>query len=539
MEYVRIVRRRIIFVLVVITIAPVTSIIIAKQQPNAYEATASTLLNHINLGASLSGVPQDSSAVVSPDRALATEAALARTSTVATAVIKATGARLTPSQFLSSSSAVPSSTADLIDLSVTSGSPATAIRLTIEYANQFAAYSNKVEGTAANQAYADVTRHLNQLRAKHLTTSPLYATLRARQQQIVTLQALQTPTIQVVKVPESAPQVAPRPKRALLIGLLGGIVLAIALVLLVEAIDTRIHDVDELETALDIPLLGRIPPAWGAKGARSGEAISFEEDDSQSEGYRILRTNLMFRRLSDQFNTLLVTSPESGDGKTSVVASLGVAFARSGLDVIVVDLDARKPELAARLGRNPRYGVTEVALGRAAPLDALEAIPLGAPPLAHQLSAARNSTFADRAELDQTGRLRLLAFGRLHPPAPHEFVSSEAIRNILSALQKDSDLVIIDSAPILRVGDSLSLSGLIDATLFTVKLTTATRTDLKELRRVIAASPARSIGVVATNANFDRPYGYGYGYGNAKPPTPPTPRSRRTGRDQRRTQSTV
>jgi Mrp family chromosome partitioning ATPase/capsular polysaccharide biosynthesis protein len=536
MEYARIVRRRAIFVLMAVTIAPVTSVLIAKQQANAYQATASTLLNHINLGASLSGVPQDSSAVVSPDRALATEAALARTSTVAAAVIKATGVRLTPSQFLSSSSALPSGTADLIDLSVTSGTPDLAIRLTNEYAKQFAAYSNKVEGTAADQAYADVTRHLNQLRAQHQTTSPLYATLRARQQQIVTLQALQTPTIQVVKVPEGAPQVAPRPKRALLIGLLGGIVLATALVLLVEAIDTRIHDVDELEAALGIPLLGRIPPGSNTKGARSRDPVTLENDDAQAEGYRILRTNLMFRRLSDQFNTLLVTSPESGDGKTSVVASLGVAFARSGLDVIVADLDARKPELAARLGRNPRYGMTEVALGRSSPLDALESVELGAAPLAHQLSTARESAYADRPDFDQTGRLRLLGFGRLHPPAPHEFVSSEAVREILAALQKDSDLVIIDSAPILRVGDSLSLTGVVDATLFAVKLTTTTRTDLKELRRVITASPARSIGVVATNASFDRNYGYGYGYGYTKPPPPPTP-PKRTGRNQRRSQS--
>ena len=83
MEYARIVRRRLIVVLMAVTLAPVTSVVIAKQQAAEYQATASTLLNHINLGASLSGVPQDSSAVVSPDRALATEAALARTPTVA------------------------------------------------------------------------------------------------------------------------------------------------------------------------------------------------------------------------------------------------------------------------------------------------------------------------------------------------------------------------------------------------------------------------------------------------------------------------
>ena len=69
-----------------------------------------------------------------------------------------------------------------------------------------------------------------------------------------------------------------------------------------------------------------------------------------------MRTNLSFLQLGAGFKTLLVTSPESGDGKTTTVASLGAAFARSGTDVIVCDLDARKPDLAGAVGKADAVG---------------------------------------------------------------------------------------------------------------------------------------------------------------------------------------
>jgi Mrp family chromosome partitioning ATPase/capsular polysaccharide biosynthesis protein len=520
----RVARRRLWIVLPAVLLVPIVAYAFASQQPAAYKATSSALLNHLNLAASLTGLPQDPTASTAPDRALDTQSALARTPTVVDSVIKATKSRLTTDEFLSISSVTPRPSTDIIDVSVVAHDPQVARTLSTAYIRAFVEYSNGLERATLDQGYTDVTTRLASLRAKHLTNTTLYNTLQDRQQQIVALQTLQTPTLQVVKVPTGTTQVAPRAKRAAAVGLLGGILLAIALSLIIEAIDTRIREVDEIETLLGLPLLARVPPAVrDEKGA--GGTLLGTPDGPQAEAFRLLRTNLSFLQLGTGFKTLLVTSPDSGDGKTTTVASLGAAFARSGANVIVCDLDARKPDLAGALGKADAIGLTEVALGRATLQEALQPISLGPLPLALQLEEARSRPRArvvDGASSTSSGqtpgRLLLLGFGKLRPPLPGEFVGSEVVRQIVARLRQDADLVIIDSAPMLRVGDSLSVSGNVDAALIVVRSTTAGRDELTELRRLLAASPVNALGAVATDARLRQSdYGY-YGYGHAHAP---------------------
>ena len=518
----RVVRRRLWIVLVAVLLVPIVSYALASQQPAAYKATASVLLNHLNLAASLTGLPQDPTASTAPDRALDTQSALARTPTVVQKVLRATRSGLTTDEFLGISSVSPRPSTDIIDVSVVAHRPVVAERFATAYIRAFAEYSNGLERATLDQSYSDVTARLASLRDKHLTNTSLYTNLQDRQQQIVALQTLQTPTLQVVKLPDGTTQVAPRAKRAAAIGLLGGLLLAIALSLVIEAIDTRIRDVDEIETLLGLPLLARIPPAF--RSGKGGGGPLNTPDGAQAEAFRLLRTNLSFLQLGSGFKTLLVTSPESGDGKTTTVASLGAAFARSGTNVIVCDLDARKPDLAAAMGMEGAVGLTEVALGRATLPEALLPIPLGPLPLALQLEEARSRPrprSADGASspvsAQPAGRLRLLSFGKLRPPLPGEFVGSEVVRQILAELRNSADLVLIDSAPMLRVGDSLSVSGNVDAALIVVRSTTAGRDDLTELRRLLAASPVVALGAVATDARLRQSdYGY-YGYTHTRP----------------------
>src|SRR5438876_4286878 len=117
-RYARVIRRRFWIVAVAVVLVPAVSYIFSRQQPAAYKATASALLNHLNLAASLTGLPQDPTASTAPDRALDTQSALARTPTVVDRVIKATNSRLTTDQFLGTSSVTPRTSTDIIDVSV-------------------------------------------------------------------------------------------------------------------------------------------------------------------------------------------------------------------------------------------------------------------------------------------------------------------------------------------------------------------------------------------------------------------------------------
>jgi non-specific protein-tyrosine kinase len=236
-------------------------------------------------------------------------------------------------------------------------------------------------------------------------------------------------------------------------------------------------------------------------------------DAAQMEAFRMLRTNLAFVALTRELRVLLVTSPRPGDGKTTTSASLALAAARGGQNVILCDLDARNPALTEALAVSRRsVGVTDVVLGRASIDDALTAVDFHADGAAATLAAYTVSS----EPATSPGSLQVLPFGTLQPPDPGEFVSAEVVGNLLTGLRTRADLVVVDSAPVLSVGDALTLGQNADATLLVIRATAANRGDLAELARVLAPAQMPCIGFVLTDARArTAAYGYGYGYGGA------------------------
>ena len=239
---------------------------------------------------------------------------------------------------------------------------------------------------------------------------------------------------------------------------------------------------------------------------------------AQAEAFRTLRTSIAFVALKQELRMLLVTSARSGDGKTETVANLGVAFARSGRDVIICDLDARRPSLGTLFGPRSSQGVTDVVLGQASLDRALTTIEVGSSTLDVR---ARLSAYKSREQREPRepapgtdGKLQILPFGTFRPPDPGALVSSDALQEVLAELRERADLVIIDTAPLLVVGDALELSAEADGILAVVRATRASRGDLAETRRLLATSPAPTIGFVLTdtNATIGEDYGYGYGF---------------------------
>jgi Mrp family chromosome partitioning ATPase len=108
-----------------------------------------------------------------------------------------------------------------------------------------------------------------------------------------------------------------------------------------------------------------------------------------------------------------------------------------------------------------------------------------------------------------TGTLRVLPSG-VKPPDPGEFIGTNALSEVLVALQNGTDLVLIDAPPLLHVGDAMTLSGKIDAMIVVTRLNVVRRPMLRELRRLLAASPATKLGFVLTGAEREEG-GYGYG----------------------------
>jgi Mrp family chromosome partitioning ATPase/capsular polysaccharide biosynthesis protein len=517
-HYLRILQRRFWIVIVPVLLAPVMAYLISDQQSARYEAGAAVLLRDLNLAESLNGLPTDQSLATQPERIATTEAKIARASEVARLAIRSSGVDMTPAQFLANSGVSPDSNSNLLNFSFTSGNPGLSVRLANAYAQAYTRYSSDLRTGPLQQALNEVSSRLKTLREKGQAGAPLYADLLAKRRQILAAQALQTSNTVVVRSADGAAQVAPRPATAALLGFGIGLILALGLAFAAEALDTRIRSEEAIQAALTLPLLARIPGA-GGRGRREAQLAMLDESGSpQSEAIRMLRTALQFVALKRDFHLLLVTSPQTGDGKTTTVANLGVALARGGRDVILCDLDARKPSLSGAFGRAERRpGFTDIVLGQTGLEDALIPIDVsGTPepttyPIGDYAGTGQDST---QESGSSAGRLRLLPFGTFSPPDPGEFVSTEAVQLVLKDLRTAGDIVLIDSAPVLTVGDTLELTRNVDAILLVVRASAVTRKDLVETRRLIEISQSPTIGFILTDT---KPSGAMYGYVYSRP----------------------
>jgi succinoglycan biosynthesis transport protein ExoP len=189
---------------------------------------------------------------------------------------------------------------------------------------------------------------------------------------------------------------------------------------------------------------------------------------------------------------VMVTSAAQGEGKSTTVANLAVALYRAGRNVVLVDLDLRRPTLDSFFGLEGRsVGLTDLARGEAK-LTPIKPPDLDGPP-------------------ELVGRLEVLTTGPL-PKDTGEFVGSPALNRVLDELRERADIVLIDSPPLLAVGDAIALSAKVDGVIILARLNLVRRGMLDELRRILGNIPAAKLGFVVTGAEAEQEnYGYRYG----------------------------
>jgi capsular exopolysaccharide synthesis family protein len=377
---------------------------------------------------------------------------------------------------------------NILDFSCTDGRPSRAERLATAYGRAFTIYRRELDTAALQKARRNYGRRIEQLERAGGTGTALYANLVDREQQLATQEALQTSNASLTRAAIDAVRIRPRPVRNGILGLVLGAALGIALAFLLEALDTRVRTTREVERRLGLPLLARIgsPPRWAQRTRRL--VMLAEPNGFEAETFRVLRTNLDFFNLEHGARTIMLTSALEQEGKSTTVANLAVALSRAGHRVVLVDLDLRRPTLDRFFQFEGRPGLTDIALGHA------------------RLAAAA----APAGE----GSLEVLTSGPL-PRDTGEFVGSKALSDILDELRERADIVLIDSPPLLAVGDAMTLSAKVDAVIVLTRLGVLRRKTLDELRRVLGNCRAAKLGFIVTGAELepDRKYGYGYGYG--------------------------
>jgi capsular exopolysaccharide synthesis family protein len=225
-----------------------------------------------------------------------------------------------------------------------------------------------------------------------------------------------------------------------------------------------------------------------------------DNDQHYSEAYRKLRVNLDFANIRTAARTVMVTSALEQEGKSTTAANLAVAMARAGRHVILVDLDLRQPSLHKFFGLEGAAGLTEMALDHVHLEDALYHVPI----------------------IGASGRLDVVPVGAV-PPSPADFIESPAVDAVLSGLAERADVVLIDTAPLLPVSDSIALSSKVEGLLLVVT-SGVKRNVVVELQRALAACQAPCLGFVLTGAERETEgyYGAGYGYGAGGSQAPPS-----------------
>jgi Mrp family chromosome partitioning ATPase/capsular polysaccharide biosynthesis protein len=528
LDFLAVLRRRKSIVVLALILVPLAAAGVSATQRPLYQATAKVLVNRANIVSAITNVTDPSTIGNDPTRFLTTQSDIARSPTLARRVVDAAGVPgITVDRLLADSSVSAATNADLLNISVSNTNRRDAIRLADAYAHEFTTFKTDLDTARINDALNTLNLRIKALAAGGVSpASPSYATLLQYQSQLETVGKLLANNTQVLNQ-AIAKKIRPRTKRDVLLAGFLGVVLAVGLAFLAEAIDRRVGVEKEIEESLNLPLLARIPrPPRRLRDAN--ELVMLVEPTSvESEAFRKLRTHIEFVNLENDVRTIMVTSAVGREGKSTTVANLGVALARAGRRVALVDLDLRRPFLDKFFRLESVPGVTDVVLKHANLLEAVRPIALTRtlqdldPSLKRasrwRLRSLSNSrpTPIVAASQSSNGRsnikgvLSLLPAGTM-PSDAGEFVGNEGVAAIIEELRQQFDYVLVDAPPLLAVGDAMTLSTEVDGIIAVSRLRFVQRPLLHELARHLEMCRAEKLGFVLTGAELEEGYGYGY-----------------------------
>jgi capsular exopolysaccharide synthesis family protein len=418
----QIIRRRKLVFLVALIIVPLAALLVSLAHKNQYKATATLLFQDTN-------VPADAAA-----RQAATNSVLIKLPMLAEQTARELGGSVTGHEVGASISVdVGSSIANIGKISATTNSPELSAQMANDYSQAFI--------------------NLNGLDLR---------------------QGLQIGKARLVQpaTPPSAPS-PPKTLRNVVLGIILGVVLGFGLAALLERIDRRVRTVEELEELFGAPILARIPRSRKIRRAELGDVLQAPEADV----FRTLRTNLRYFIVDRQLRSILVASPEVGDGRSTVARCLAAAMAEMGDNVVLVEADLRMGGDFRDANGQPAAGLSNALVS---PLD-LERL--------------------TRVEVQAEGSgpprmLSILPSGPV-PPNPGELLESERMRTLIAELQQRFEIVVIDSPPLGIVSDALALVPKVSGVLVAGGVGKTTRDGARNFTKQLSLLGTQPLGVAA------------------------------------------
>lgn len=352
---------------------------------------------------------------------------------------------------------------------------------------QYGKYQGEVGQTPEQE------RVLTQIGRQQEVKSGLYLLLLQKREENSISLAATADKGRIIDGPTTSGIVSTKNRTVMGIAILVGLFLPIAILYLMNLLRYKIGGRDDVEKLTELPILSDV--AIASKQAKEDGEIVVKENrnNAMEEVFRGLRSNLLFT-LKEGEKVIVCTSSISGEGKTFISSNLAMSFAILGKKTIMIGLDIRKPRLQDVFGYEHRKeGITN-------------------------LLKIENPSWEQIKEQilpsNKHDNLSLLPAGAI-PPNPTELLARKSLDNIINTLKEHFDYIIIDSAPVGLVTDTVSIARVSDATVFVCHADYTPKRDFDLINTLAKEGRLRNVSVVINGIDMSKKkYGYYYGYGH-------------------------
>ncbi|GGH09767.1 hypothetical protein GCM10011586_27850 [Silvibacterium dinghuense] len=334
------------------------------------------------------------------------------------------------------------------------------------------------------------------------SASELYDALQMRLKEAGITAGLSATNIDVIDRANIPPfPVLPAKRSDVMFGLLGGLIVGMALAFFMEGLDDTVRTSDDAEQIAHLPTLAVIPrfPIAARKGTDpqpqkvSPDLVSLLEPQSiAAESFRTLRSSILLSAVDNEMKLLLITSSFAAEGKSTCAANIAISFAQRSARVLVVDTDLRKGTLHMKFRMSNRVGLSTL-LSRESGNESFE----------HPIPELPNLTVLSRGPI---------------APNPGEILASRMMSELLMKWRSEYDHIILDSSPILAVSDTLGLAQQADATFILVRSGVTRKKALQRVREQLRRANAHILGIIVNGVDlrlenyytYAKRYDYGY-----------------------------
>lgn len=349
---------------------------------------------------------------------------------------------------------------------------------------------NKYNGQVAETPQQE--RMLTQIDRQQEVKSGLYLMLLQKREENSISLAATADKGKLIDDPQLVGKISPKSTSIMMVALLIGLVIPVLVILILQFFRYKIEGHDDVARLTKLPIIADVAVASNKAKGKADIVVHENQNNQMEEIFRSMRTNLQFM-LKEGQKVVLFTSSTSGEGKTFNAANLSVSFGLLGKKVILVGLDIRRPRLAELFGINDhKHGITNLLVKDN--------------PTAEELQEQILPSGVNK-------NLDLLMAGPI-PPNPAELIARNSLDIIINLLKEKYDYIMIDTAPVGLVTDTLQIARVVDASIYMCRADYTPKSSFNLINALANENKFPNMAIVLNGIDMSkRKYSYYYGYG--------------------------